>query len=172
MLYLLSWFCSVYDDLADLADTICCGNDVFGLSSSQSLIPDQNEKTAGEGKRPPDCQNRYRRFCPVTEDDVLLKWHLLSAAIILLCLPVLFLKDRDGDMAAVVILAVGLIEVFLFLGIHMLVGRRPNIVYSQDSGVNYLVNMLSKRAWGIGLIVSGFFVRCLHYLYDDSHSLR
>lgn len=84
------------------------------------------------------------------------KWHLLSAAIILLCLPVLFLKDRDGDMAAVVILAVGLMEVFLFLGIHVLVGRRPNIVYSQDSGVNYLVNMLSKRAWGIGLIVSGF----------------
>ena len=48
MLYLLSQFCSVYDDLADLADTICCGNDVFGLSSSQSLIPDQNEKRLGE----------------------------------------------------------------------------------------------------------------------------
>lgn len=100
------------------------------------------------------------------------KWHLLSAAIILLCLPVLFLKDRDGDMAAVVILAVGLMEVFLFLGIHVLVGRRPNIVYSQDSGVNYLVNMLSKRAWGYRADSEWFFVRCLHYLYDDSHSLR
>ena len=76
MLYLLSQFCSVYDDLADLADTICCGNDVFGLSSSQSLIYRIKMKNGWVRESgPPDCQNRYRRFCPVTEDDVLLKWH-------------------------------------------------------------------------------------------------
>ena len=87
------------------------------------------------------------------------KWHLLTAVFILLCLPVMLLKVKElwtGNMAAVVLLIAGLFEIFMFLGMHVIISRRPNVVYSQESDVNFLINMLSKRAWSTGLTAGSF----------------
>lgn len=63
----------------------------------------------------------------------------------------IFSADRTGFY---VIYLVGVIEVLSLLAFHFWVGRRPNAVYSQNSEINFAVNMLTKRAWTRGLVIS------------------
>ena len=89
-----------------------------------------------------------------------LKYHIPSFVILMLCLLIIYLSDMSfggEDMAGIVMIIASAAEFLCFFMIHIFVIRRPNIVHSQNSSVNYAANMLSKRGWSTGLIVSGYF---------------
>ena len=83
-----------------------------------------------------------------------LKWHIPAIAVLILCLAVLLLTDAKftgEDLAVTVILLVSAVEIVSFAGMHQMVIRRPNAVYSRNSEVNYAANMLTKRGWSEGM---------------------
>lgn len=84
------------------------------------------------------------------------KWHLPAVVVILLSGIRLFNGQGDYDGTEWILFAASLGVALVFGGFHLWVIKRQNIVYSQNTEVNFAVNRAVKRAWSGGLIAAGY----------------
>ncbi|MDO4307056.1 MAG: hypothetical protein Q4C77_09480 [Eubacteriales bacterium] len=94
------------------------------------------------------------------------KWHLPAAAMILASGVMLvrsgtwFVQDNTGW----ILLAAALGITLIFLVFHLWFAGRRNIVYSQNTEVNFAVNQAVKRAWTGGFLAADY-LNCISWMF-------
>lgn len=84
------------------------------------------------------------------------KWHLPVMASIAVSGVLMFGWGEwsEQDETAWILFGAALVVTIIFLAFHMWIERRQNVVYSQNTEVNFAVNRAVKRAWTAGFLAA------------------